>query len=405
MTTTKPPGTTTTLKGPHSDNYGGLVPLLTTFTPPDSCENSWVYDVETEGTVWKDRQYNTDYPVDCQPFHGQNSVYRPGICPSGQDFASLDVTVESGGDSSSQAPSWYVGYCCSTGYTLSFREHFYEHPECFSGLMPPIVATVTDELASDDEFSDPVTTTIGSALVAIEEPVQIVWCESDLTYFPAPVANSFRALMGLAPLTTTTGSMASATSTLSSFPLSTSTLSNFPLSTSTTTPEYSGQDGVDTSKNASTLSGGAIAGICVGAVVFLVLLVSGFCLACVRRRRKKLAQRDPGTLENAASCHAKKPDEGDHTTWWRPWKKMTSERVGLGISTNGENGIRMAELHDTQMGSRANPIYVSQRHGELQGTTVAMDPHGPVELEGQPLEPSGLGTTTQGASLVQGNNP
>ncbi|OTA55150.1 hypothetical protein K449DRAFT_180511 [Hypoxylon sp. EC38] len=114
MTTTKPPGTTTTVAGPLSDSFGGLVPLLTTFTPPDSCKNKWVYDVETEGTVWKDRHYNTEYPIACQPFYGQNSVYRPGICPSGQEFKSIDVTVESGGRGTSHAPSWYVGYCCST---------------------------------------------------------------------------------------------------------------------------------------------------------------------------------------------------------------------------------------------------------------------------------------------------
>ncbi|KAI0114231.1 hypothetical protein F4776DRAFT_673982 [Hypoxylon sp. NC0597] len=391
MTTTKPPGTTTTVPGPLSGSFGGLVPLLTTFTPPDSCKNNWVYDVETEGTVWKDRHYNTEYPIACQPFNGQNSVYRPGICPSGQEFKSLDVTVESGRRGSSQAPSWYVGYCCSTGYKLSYREHFSAYPECFSGLVPPVVATVTDETTMDGDTSGPSTTTIGSALVAIEEPVQIVWNESDLTYFPVTVANSFRALMGLAPVMTTTGSGSTTSAT------ATATPSNLPLSTSTTSPEDSHQDGVDASNGASSLSGGAIAGISVGAMAFLVLLISSFCFAFSRRRRKRRAQQDPATSENM----------GSNNTWWTSWKKKevwphnTFKGDGQDTRGNGEHEAWMPELQDTQMGSRVDPFYLAQRHGELQGTTVGTYPHGPVELESQPLGSSGIGMKNLETPLAQ----
>ncbi|KAI1413475.1 hypothetical protein F5Y13DRAFT_198777 [Hypoxylon sp. FL1857] len=398
MTTTKPPGTTTTVRGPLSD-YSGLVPLLTTFTPPDSCKNNWVYDVETEGTVWKDHHYNTNYPIDCQPFYGQNSVYRPGICPSGQEFKSLDVTVESGGDSSSQAPSWYKGYCCSTttinlsifscsGYKLSYRERFSQYPECFSGLVPPVIATVTDERATDGDTAAPSTMTIGSALVGIEEPVQIVWAESDLTYFQAPVANSFRALMGLAPLatTTTTGSMASATS---------NTL-GFPVITSTTSPEDPGDDDEVASTSTNSLSGGAIAGVSIGAVVFLVLLISSFYLAFCRRRRKRRAQQNSETFENTGSGDDAPFKKRGQTGWWRSWKKKEVVFKGDGDERrNGGNEAWMPELQDTQMGSRVDPYYLSQRHGELQGTTVGTHPHRPVELESRPLGNSGLGGRNQ----------
>ncbi|OTA80250.1 hypothetical protein M434DRAFT_38089 [Hypoxylon sp. CO27-5] len=389
MTTTKPPGATTTVAGPLSDSFGGLVPLLTTFTPPDSCKNNWVYDVETEGTVWKDRHYNTEYPIACQPFYGQNSVYRPGICPSGQEFKSIDVTVESGGSGSSRAPSWYVGYCCSTGYKLSYRDHFTVYPECFSGLVPPVVATVTDETATDRDTFGPSTTTIGSALVAIEEPIQIVWDESDLTYFPVTVANSFRALMGLAPVATTTttgsGSVGSATAT--------ATASNLPISTSTTSPQASNQVGVNTSNSASSLSGGAIAGICIGAVAFLVLLVSSFfCLAFYRRRQKMRAQQDLAISENMGSNNNPQLNRRSHATWWTSWKE---KKQGQDVRGNDEDEAWMPELQDTQMGSRVDPFYPSQRHGELQGTTVGTHPHGPVELESQPLGSSGLGTKNQ----------
>ncbi|KAI1102158.1 hypothetical protein F4804DRAFT_277947 [Jackrogersella minutella] len=112
MTTTQPPGTTVTIASPISGDFNDLVPLLTTFTPPRSCENSWVYSTEAKGTVWKDGDHNDDYGYSCLPFGGQN--YKPGICPSGQEFKSVDRTVEDPGDEGSYAPTWWVGLCCSS---------------------------------------------------------------------------------------------------------------------------------------------------------------------------------------------------------------------------------------------------------------------------------------------------
>ncbi|KAI1204221.1 uncharacterized protein F4807DRAFT_448415 [Annulohypoxylon truncatum] len=111
MTITLPPGTITTVSGPVTD-FDNLVPLLTTFTPTVACEEDWVYDIQTPGTVWKDRDYNTDYAEWCQPFNGANTFYRPGICPSGQEIKSLDVTVEN--DGGTLGASWYVALCCSS---------------------------------------------------------------------------------------------------------------------------------------------------------------------------------------------------------------------------------------------------------------------------------------------------
>ncbi|KAI1377865.1 hypothetical protein F4677DRAFT_413747 [Hypoxylon crocopeplum] len=375
MSITRPRGTTTTVDEPLSDSLGQLVPLLTTFTPPASCINDWVYDTETEGTVWKDRSYNTLYPIDCQPFNGHNTVYRPGICPSGQEFSQLDVIVETdGGTASSRVSSWYMGYCCSTGYRLSFRERFSEYPNCFSGLVPPVVATVRGAIATDTDTTS--TTTLGSALVAIEEPVSIVWVESDLTWFPDPVANSFRALMGLPPLTTTTSSTHSATglgpSMMSTtMPTATSASSGpFPLTTSTTSPQDINQQITDVSTERSVLSGGAIAGICVGVVAFLALLGTICYLTCIRRRKKKADQQGP-------------VDDG-------------------GPKEQNENW--MPELQDTQMGSRSNPFYISQRHTELPGTTVAAHSYAPVELESPPIDGSGPAPWSQIEPLVRENN-
>ncbi|KAI2467362.1 hypothetical protein F4781DRAFT_314016 [Annulohypoxylon bovei var. microspora] len=365
MTATLPPGTTTTVPGPLSD-YDNLVPLLTTFTPGDGCANSWVYDVQTEGTVWKDRHYNTHYAEACQPFAGANTIYRPGVCPDGQEFKSLDVLVESDKGGSSRGASWYVGLCCSTGYKLSYRERFSEYPECFSGLVPPVVATVKDETTTQNDMSTPPTTTVGSAVVGIEEPISIVWKEGDLTYFSASVANSLRALMGLAPLPTTTTGSVSSTPLLG------------PASTSPT--EKPGQNIADTATPPAGLSGGAIAGICVGAVAFLiVLLASIFYLGCVRRRRKRRGQQGPEALANTASNHDSQLKKRSGTSWLRPWrrealppvKNAPGELHGQDTQEIDGRQARVAELQGAQMGG----------HAELQGAAVATSSHMPAELE------------------------
>ncbi|KAI2635752.1 hypothetical protein GGS26DRAFT_511430 [Hypomontagnella submonticulosa] len=340
MTVSRPPGITTTVEGPLSNSFSDFVPLLSTFTPPESCKDAWVYDVTTEGTVWKDRNYNTMYPLVCHPFNGHNTLYKPGICPNNQEFKLIDVTIESS-NGPSPPPTWYMGRCCSTGYKLSYRDHFTEYPECFSGLVPPITATLRDPVKTDTTV--PEITTIDLALVAVEEPINIVWAESDLTLLPASVAQSFRALMGL-PLETAS-------------PTSTSTV----VTIVTLTPS-SGSAPITNQSDAnasSSLSGGVIAGICVGTVAVLALVASALYLGCISRRRKKRAQ----TRESAGASGTDSP-----------------------AKKNAAQGqVRMSELQDTQMGIRANPFYVSQRHSELQGSMLAANSVAPVELEGSPL--------------------
>ncbi|KAI0381360.1 hypothetical protein F5Y04DRAFT_288939 [Hypomontagnella monticulosa] len=341
MTTTRPPGMTTTVEGPVSEKLGDYTGLLTTFTPPASCKDNWVYDVTTEGTVWKDRHYNSMYPAMCHPFNGRVSLYRPGVCPDSQEFKLIDVTVESS-NGPSAPETWYMGRCCSSGYKLSYRDYFTDYPNCFSGLVPPVTATLHDPDKTDTTV--PELTTIDLALVAVEEPINIIWAESDLTSFPASVSQSFRALMGLE---TTSPTSTSTTVKIVTIPPS----SGFPSSTSTA-------DQNDT-YTSSKLSGGVIAGICIGTLAVLALLASALYLGCIRRRRKKRDQA---------------PEDADASGTESPVKKGPAR-----------GQMRVSELQDTQTGSRANPFYVSQRHTELQGSTVPTISVAPVELEGSPL--------------------
>ncbi|KAI0886515.1 uncharacterized protein GGS22DRAFT_114527 [Annulohypoxylon maeteangense] len=104
------PGSQTTVST-SVNQFNDLAPLLTTYTPPTECSTYWVYALQTTGTVWRDREKNSRYQSHCQPFSGVNTLYRPGVCPSGQEFKSLDVTVEA---ASVGGRSWWVGRCCSS---------------------------------------------------------------------------------------------------------------------------------------------------------------------------------------------------------------------------------------------------------------------------------------------------
>ncbi|KAI2627685.1 hypothetical protein GGR54DRAFT_427730 [Hypoxylon sp. NC1633] len=349
------PGVTTTLDGPLPDDYHG-VPLLTTFTAAESCLNNWIYDVSTSGTVWKDRVYNTDYPIDCLPFGGRNTIYKPGVCPSGQEFQQLDATIGTNEASgTSTLATLFVGYCCSSGFKLSYRDHYTQYMNCFSGLLPPIYATPKTGTTPIDRSE---TVQLISPLVAVEEPVSIYWEESDLTYFPASVANSLRGIMGI-PTATSTSSVSAMTPAPSP-----GSSGNPALSTPTAISEDSGRPATGASTNRAVLPPGAIAGICVGVVAFLVLLGTICYLTCVRRRRKRRA-----AVYNA-----------------------TGEIQGEG---NG-NGNWMSELQDTQTGSRLDPFYIAQRHSELPGNTQA-----PVELEGSPIEGPGGSNNRLDGPLIE----
>ncbi|OTA55151.1 hypothetical protein K449DRAFT_388424 [Hypoxylon sp. EC38] len=104
------------------------------------------------------------------------------------------------------------------------------------------------------------------------------------------------------------------------------------------------------------------------------------------------AQQDLAISENVGSNNNPQLNRRGQATWWTSWKEKKQEQD---TRRDDENEAWMPELQDTQMGSRVDPFYLSQRHGELQGTTVGSHPHGPVELESQPLGGSGLGTKNQ----------
>ncbi|KAI1088601.1 hypothetical protein F5B19DRAFT_421284 [Rostrohypoxylon terebratum] len=375
MSVSIPPGTTTTVKGPVTD-YDDLVPLLTTFTPSPSCEDDWVYDTQTEGLVWKDRAYNEDYAEWCQPFFGANQFYRPGICPSGQEFKSLDVTVED--NSGTPGASWYFGLCCSSNYELSFSEGYTILPACFGGVVPPVTANVRDTTTTDDE-SPPPLTTISSTVTGVMQAINIIWKEEDLTYFSAPVANSFRALMGLSPLPTTTVSGSTGSAAL---PATQSASDGFD------------QDGDGTGMLSNSLSDGAKAGIGIGAIAFVALLVSIFYLGFVRRRRRSKDRRGSGTIANTDSSEDDLPRRRSRLSWLLPWRgkrtmsveKAPGELHGQDThEIDGRPGY-VAELQDTQMGGWKSPVAMAQWHTELQGSTLAAQSQTPAELESQPLK-------------------
>ncbi|KAI1442868.1 hypothetical protein F5Y02DRAFT_395269 [Annulohypoxylon stygium] len=375
MSVSIPPGTTTTVKGPVTD-YDDLVPLLTTFTPSESCEDDWVYDTMTSGLVWKDRDYNEDYAEWCQPFFGANEFYRPGICPEGQEFKSLDVTVED--NSGTPGASWYVGMCCSSNYELSFSEGYTIHPACFAGVAPPVTANIRDATTTNDE-PPPGLTTISSTVTGVMEPINIIWKEEDLTYFSAPVANSFRALMGLTPLPTTTASGSTGEAAL-------------PATQSAS--DGVGQDGNATERLPTSLSDGAKAGIGIGAVAFMALLVSIFYLGFIRRWRRQRDGRGSGTIVNSDSTEDDMPRRRSRLSWLLPWREKRAMSIEKGPGQlhgqdtqeiDGRPG-GVAELQDTQMGGWNNPVSMAQWRTELQGSTLTAQSQTPAELESQPLK-------------------
>ncbi|KAI1081004.1 hypothetical protein F5B20DRAFT_579832 [Whalleya microplaca] len=357
---TIPAGATITVTDSEVD--AGGPPLLTVFTPPDRCKASLVYDAQTAGTVWKNTLYNHAYGSDCLPAGGQQTQFRPGICPESQDFAQLDVTVQI--NSGSTVPIYY-GYCCTSGYKMSYREHFNAYEACFSGLIPPIVATVRDDTGHTGDYTSSMTT-LWTAAVIIEDPLLIIWNEDDLTQFSEPTAESFRAVMGLPPLTTTTAS---------STPASPSGISTSP---ALPTSPNSAQD----SPTPARLSAGAIAGICIGVVAFLILQLTLGCLACARRRKRK-PDRNHLAPENASKRSSRL------SSWLRPpWKQAR------GVSQEYQGvGAWEAELEDTQTRGPVHMLDGVERRGELQGSTVVAggNENEPVELpaEVERREPRG----------------
>ncbi|KAI1322564.1 hypothetical protein F5Y16DRAFT_37665 [Xylariaceae sp. FL0255] len=269
-------------------------PLLTIFTPPDGCDSDWFYDPSTTGIVWSDSGHNYGWGG-CQPSNIAD-VYSPGICPSGQE---LKVVTKILGQTVTTAPltTVYAGVCCSSSFTWSTEiiipldSTLLEYDVCVASFTPPCTAFVATSNAR------PVQTVIDSEVVALGNFISIEWEETDLSSFPASLAASLRAGMGLSAYSTSSTSTAKASSS-SALPSVT----------------ISSEAGVHVH-----LSQGAIAGISIGAAtVFLVIVILGY-LAFARRWGRPGAENQQDSRVSVLSSG--KQNRSNRSGWIAKWQK------------------------------------------------------------------------------------
>ncbi|KAI1385736.1 uncharacterized protein F4822DRAFT_432590 [Hypoxylon trugodes] len=361
------PGYVVTAKGPFSDSFN-YPALLTTYTPGTECSTEWVYDTSTPGSVYKGLgDVSSTYAKTCLPYRGTNNHFRPGLCPSGQKFKRMDMTVESMSDGMVTASRWYAAICCSSEYQLTYRDE--SHIECRTGLLPLITASVNG--ATGTTFTE-TGTYINTPAVGVEQPIFIFWNETDLTLFPDPIANSLRSIMYLPPIihstsvpstlsTLTTGTDGNSPQAQNPSPLPTTAAALQPSSTS----PYGDPNPPE---NPSPFSTGATIGIAVGLVAFFGLIVAGVYVLCARHRRKKQQQLQELQSQNA----------------------------------EGEHGAQLKELMDAHRAAvygqdSANTGYAVQNQGHQGQTELQGQSQFPVELEATPWDGgSGSGAAGRG---------
>ncbi|KAI1340810.1 hypothetical protein F5Y15DRAFT_414530 [Xylariaceae sp. FL0016] len=360
-TTAKPPGFTLTVPS-VSDGFKGAAPLLTVYTPPEYCSTWWFYDTRVPGTVWSDTQHNTR-KSQCQASGG--GMYKPGVCPDGQELKQVNVIVED--MASTSLEPIHQGYCCPTNFKI-YSNPTAVSPSCTSTLPGPVTATIQGASNSDSS-----TTILSSVVTVVGEPINLYWSSADLSLFQPSLAASLRVAMGLPPSTSTSTSGSQSTPTS-------------PASNQTSTPESG--DG-----SSRSLSKGAIAGISIGAA--LAALAFGFFGYLASRHRSR-DETDHGATASTATMPSRRSmsTRASRYGWIYRWRKKTVAETDIPEMDSGANvfkeyrggswrvellgGSHSRSPSDSHEGKGSQ---VDPRMSQISGTTVVVAGP-PLELEG-----------------------
>ncbi|KAL4898863.1 hypothetical protein BDW74DRAFT_184287 [Aspergillus multicolor] len=276
------------------------VPLTTIFTRPTDCSKSWTYEASPYNSVGAglliQNAIKPSMDVICYPpgfNHAERGaddvVFSPGACPFGYTTNNLDVTVE----------ETVTASCCLSGFAYRSNNGKAEQGcvSTFSGTTR--VAARAGGLGTSIDFTT--STTVSGTLEMWAQPITIMYQESDLSLYT----------------TTTTNRSSSTTSN------ATSDTAPNPSDVHTAETETSSSDG---------LSGGAIAGIAVGCVAGVLVLL-GLVFIMWRRKRGKVQSANDQSVP-----HRNTPGEGYGT---KPTGAM-SEMSSSGGHTRSELDVNAA---------------------------------------------------------------
>ncbi|WPH02113.1 Hypothetical protein R9X50_00496800 [Acrodontium crateriforme] len=306
-------------------------PLTTIFTPPASCKTHWTYEAQDYNSVsgglliqnaFSEIPDDSCFPTGFSGFGRAPSivqVFSPGACPVG--YATAGNTYNG---------PVTTAICCPTqfSYMVTFSSiNYFSTSAEFEGCISTYNANANPTTVyARSNNADLNTTVVSGPITMWAQPISVAYQTSDLALF-----------------TTTTSTSSSSASASSMGPTST----NSP--TITPAPQASPPTASETIIHPKpALTNGAIAGVAIGGVLVLAILIGlGFFL----RRRKRAGQ---GSAE--------------------PWVSTTSEKQGndqLGPQNDG------AELDGNW-----NPHELPGYHpSELLGHIKVDSPMSPVELQ------------------------
>ncbi|KAH0381467.1 hypothetical protein KCU92_g6986, partial [Aureobasidium melanogenum] len=256
-----------TTAGPISTR---TTPMSGVFTPPPSCSSHWTYEGQAANSVtgglllqnaWAGQDDTPCYPPG---FTGWGrapafiQVFSPGACPAGYTAANNNYDG-----------STTTAVCCLSkfGYTTlissvnagGITAQYFGCTSIFTNASPTTVFASDGPgvITSSLDGTTAIFTVVSGFIVMWAQPITVAFQQSDLALF-----------------TTSSSSISSSSSTTTS---TSSTISS--INTVTSTPTTS-----PAPKKASSLSGGAIAGIVIGALAVLAIIAAAVFF--LRRQRK-----------------------------------------------------------------------------------------------------------------------
>ncbi|OJD26472.1 hypothetical protein ACJ73_02148 [Blastomyces percursus] len=251
------------------DPKGDAIPLTSVFTPPSSCSSSWTYEEayynSVTGGLLMQNAFNTRDPNCFPPFfegtgRGQiQQVYSPGYCPQG--YTSPVATTVNEVTTAICCPSDY------TYFTTVTTINFYSQTTIFAGCISTFPESSTTTVVARTGQANLAHSVVTGPITMWGQPILVQFQSKDLSlYTNASTTTS-------SPSTSTTASQTSTQPTPSQ-PAS----NNQPPPTSL--PPSS--DG-----NEPGLSAGAKAGIAIGAVGAVAILIGLVFFIRLSRRRNR----------------------------------------------------------------------------------------------------------------------